>query len=173
MLKSFHVVQLLGSGDAGRAALSPSPESRRGHWRGREGSGPELWTGGANLRGAPVSSPVGLSTGQGVVGWGRFWFQAEPGHHTHTQHAALSPPGWGVDRRGALPSRPHPPRFRLGASHLPTRSPAAKCRAGHSGNLSHHGSGSLNPQAQGAGPGGTGQTSLSCTGTPGVSFSGS
>lgn len=51
MLKSVHVVQLLGSGDGGRAALSPSPESRRGHWRGREGSGPELWTGGANLRG--------------------------------------------------------------------------------------------------------------------------
>lgn len=55
-------------------------------------------------QGAPVSSPVGLSTGQGVTGWGRFWFQAELGHHMHTWHSTFSPPGWGADRRGALPS---------------------------------------------------------------------
>lgn len=33
------------------AAMSPSPESRRGHRKGWEGSGPELWMGEANLRG--------------------------------------------------------------------------------------------------------------------------
>lgn len=44
MLRSAHAVQLLGTGDGGQgpgAALSPSPESRCGHWSRRGGSSPD------------------------------------------------------------------------------------------------------------------------------------